>query len=82
MDATIRMELDPASNENVASEIGDSARGPQEQFVEPERISAARSESFDSRNAATSSSSLSSNRPQVRQWWKFKLRPPEDEEDQ
>ena len=35
-----------------------------------------------SQHSVTSSVSSSPERAQTRQWWKFKLRPPDDEDDQ
>ena len=76
------MAIDSTLNKIVVPDTGDSAQQSQEQSIEQERISADRNENSDSQNAVTTSSSSSFSRPQVRQWWKFKLRPPDDDEDQ
>ena len=76
------MAIDSTPSKTVAPETRASDQQSQERSLEQNRISISRSENSGLQNALTSSSSTSINSPQVRQWWKFKLRPPDDEEDQ
>ena len=54
----------------------------QEQPSHQEESALSRREELDLQDTVSGNSSSSSERPQVRRWWKFKLRPPDDEDEQ
>ena len=65
----------------MAHETSDGVQ-QQEQVLGQEDTASSSDEGSDSPHAIVGSPGSSPERPQARQWWKFKLRPPDDEDDQ